>query len=56
VVSSVQFVENELFRTTKKGKIRLETNVHLPGGVASDCLRLLDIIARDEGKTYEAWP
>jgi len=56
VVSSVQFVENEIFRTTKKGKMRLETNVHLPGGVASDCLRLLDIIARDERKTYETWP
>ncbi len=37
-------------------KIWLETNVHLSRGVANDCLRLLDIIARDEGKTYEAWP
>ncbi len=37
-------------------KIRLETNVHLSRGVANECLLLLDIVARDEGKAYEARP
>ena len=56
MVSSKQFVENEFSRITKKMKIQLETNVHLSRGVANDCLLLLDIVARDEGKGYEAGP
>lgn len=41
----------------KKRMIRLETNVYLPRVlVANNCLMLLDIVALDDGKAYEARP